>query len=131
MAFTQAWSGPLVQIAIRPFSHSSDDCAEMMLFALLNGQKGVFRRDKNGDDIGKTSYYGSEEARKKLWDHTVVITKSNTTLGFLSPMRRIHSWHPTILCSAKSLQNDWELVKILQTLLSLAKFSQILAFCKW
>jgi hypothetical protein len=42
-----------------------------------------------------------------------------------------HSWHPNILCSAKSLQNDWELVKILQTLLSLAKFSQILAFCKW
>jgi hypothetical protein len=50
-----------------------------MLFALLNGQKCMFRRDENGDDIRKTSYYGSEKARKKLWDHTVKITKSNAT----------------------------------------------------
>jgi hypothetical protein len=47
-----------------------------MLFALLDGKKGAFRRDENGDDIGKKSYYGSEQARNKLWDHTVEVTKS-------------------------------------------------------
>jgi hypothetical protein len=49
-----------------------------MLFALLDGKKGQFRRNERGDDIGRTSYYGSQEDRKKLWDHTVKATKSES-----------------------------------------------------
>jgi len=81
MSSFKHWSlrplNPLIRVALRPFSHSQDECAELMLYALLDGKKGAFRRDENGDDIGMTSYYGDEEARKKLWEHTIAITKSN------------------------------------------------------
>jgi hypothetical protein len=46
-----------------------------MLWAMFDGEKGAFRRDEKGDDIGKARYFGSEEARKKLWDHTVEAVK--------------------------------------------------------
>jgi len=68
---------PLFQVLLYPFSISQDDCAEWMLYALLDGKKGAFRRDEKGDDIGKKSLYTSEEARKKLWEHTLEVTKSN------------------------------------------------------
>ena len=41
-----------------------------MLWALLQPESKVFRRDEKGDDIGKSTYSGSEEARAKLWEHT-------------------------------------------------------------
>ncbi|KAJ6456589.1 NAD-P-binding protein [Mycena vitilis] len=47
-------------------------CAEHMLFALFSsGEKGFIRRDDKGDDIGMKKYYGTEEGRKKLWEHTL------------------------------------------------------------
>jgi hypothetical protein len=46
-----------------------------MLWALFDGEKGVFRRDSHGNDIGNENYHGSEEARKKLWEHTVEAVK--------------------------------------------------------
>jgi NAD(P)-dependent dehydrogenase (short-subunit alcohol dehydrogenase family) len=67
---------PLVQAAIYPFSRSQADCAELMLFALLDGKQGAFRRDECGDDIERTAYYGSEDARKALWEHTVEVTRN-------------------------------------------------------
>jgi len=57
-----------------PFTVAPDECAEFMLHALFNGENGAFRRGSKGEDIGKTRYFGSEEARKKLWDHTVEAT---------------------------------------------------------
>jgi hypothetical protein len=42
---------------------------------MFDGGKGAFRRGDRGDDIGKTKYYGSEEARKRLWEHTVEAVK--------------------------------------------------------
>jgi hypothetical protein len=41
-----------------------------MIWAMFDGKKGVFRRGEQGDDIGKKNYHGSEDARKKLWEHT-------------------------------------------------------------
>jgi hypothetical protein len=58
-----------------PLSVSQDACAEHMLFGLFNGQKGMFRRGSKGEDLGMKRYFGSEEARKKLWEHTVEATK--------------------------------------------------------
>jgi hypothetical protein len=46
-----------------------------MVWALFDGEKGMFRRGSKGEDIGKTRYFGSEEARKKLWEHTVETVK--------------------------------------------------------
>ena len=53
-----------------PFSVSPEVCAEYMIWALLNGEKGAFRRNDKGDDIGTKNYYGSDEARAKVWEHT-------------------------------------------------------------
>ncbi|KAJ7328729.1 hypothetical protein DFH08DRAFT_786328 [Mycena albidolilacea] len=47
-------------------------CAEHMLFALFDVEKrGFIRRGEKGDDIGMKKYFGTEEGRKKLWEHTV------------------------------------------------------------
>jgi len=66
-----------------PFSLSPDECAEFMLHALFDGENGMFRRGSKGEDIGKARYFGSEEAREKLWAHTVEVTKyqSKNQLG--------------------------------------------------
>jgi len=66
----------LLMEAMLYLGHSQDECAELMLFALLDGKKGVFRRDRNANDIGNYSYHGTEETRKKLWEHTVEVTRS-------------------------------------------------------
>jgi len=67
--------GPFRHLAsalIYPFSVDVETCGENMLYALLQGESGAYRRDDKGDDLGKTkNYYGSEEARKRLWEHTV------------------------------------------------------------
>lgn len=44
---------------------------EYMLSALLQGEKGTYRRGSSGEDIGHKGYYGTDEAREKLWAHTV------------------------------------------------------------
>lgn len=53
-----------------PFSVSQDECGEHLLYALFNNTKGVFRAGSKGEDIGKNRYFGTEAARKKLWEHT-------------------------------------------------------------
>jgi hypothetical protein len=58
-----------------PFSVSQEVCAEYMWFGLFGGQRGMYRRGSKGEDLGKKRYFGSEEARKKLWEHTVETTK--------------------------------------------------------
>jgi NAD(P)-dependent dehydrogenase (short-subunit alcohol dehydrogenase family) len=66
---------PLIYALLYPFSVSVDECAEYMLHALLEGEKGPYRRDANGELLGKESgYFSTEEARQKLWDHTVEAT---------------------------------------------------------
>jgi hypothetical protein len=57
------------------FATHPDVCAEYMLYALFAGEKGAFRRGDKGDDIGKENYFGSEEARKKLWEHTAQVAQ--------------------------------------------------------
>ena len=58
-----------------PFATHPDVCAEYMLYGLFTGEKGAFRRGDKGDDVGKKKYFGSEEARKKLWEHTAEVVK--------------------------------------------------------
>jgi len=60
---------------------SSETYAEHMLFALLNADKGVYRRNKKGDKIGMKGFptpEGEEEkedqAQKALWDHSLQAT---------------------------------------------------------
>ena len=48
-----------------------------MLNALLAGDKGFFRRGARGELLGKKGYYVTEEAKKRLWEHTVKVTTVN------------------------------------------------------
>src|SRR3989442_8716884 len=66
----------LLLLALYPTTVSTEVCAEHMLWALFDGEKGVFRRGPKGDDIGKTKYFGTEEERKGLWEHTVATFKA-------------------------------------------------------
>ena len=52
------------------FATTPEDCAEYMLYGLFQSDKGACRRSTRGDDIGKYRYYGSEEARKRVWEHS-------------------------------------------------------------
>ncbi|EKM81341.1 hypothetical protein AGABI1DRAFT_106076 [Agaricus bisporus var. burnettii JB137-S8] len=36
--------------------------------------RGAYRTGSQGEDLGKKRYFGSQEAKKKLWDHTVEAT---------------------------------------------------------
>ena len=93
MAFTHAYPGvvrtgllkpsnpalrpftPVLSGLLYPFSVPQEVCAEHMLWALFDGENGMFRRGSKGEDIGKERYFGSEEERKKLWEHTVEAVK--------------------------------------------------------
>lgn len=55
------------------------DCAEYMLFALFDTEKGASLRKDKGDEVPFTSVFPGtsvEEAQRKLWDHSVEETKS-------------------------------------------------------
>jgi hypothetical protein len=56
-------------------SNPPEVCAEYMWHGIFGSRKGSFRKREKGNDIGKQAYYGSEEAKKLLWDHTVEVTK--------------------------------------------------------
>ncbi|KAI0358500.1 NAD(P)-binding protein [Trametes cingulata] len=53
-----------------PLTNSPENCAEFTLYALQQTEKGFSRRNPKGDDIGKSNYYGPEEARIAVWEHT-------------------------------------------------------------
>lgn len=56
---------------VYPFSNSAEDCAEYMWHGVLSSGKGAHRVGAKGQDIGKSRYYGDDEQRKALWEHTV------------------------------------------------------------
>ncbi|KAG6917685.1 hypothetical protein DXG01_001660 [Tephrocybe rancida] len=66
---------PVAKQLMRPFSLSYQDSGEYMLHGLLGHEKGFFRVDTQGEDIGMKRYFGSEEAQEKLCQHTVEATE--------------------------------------------------------
>jgi hypothetical protein len=49
------------------------------LYALLAGENGSFRRGPRGEALKDgEGYFGTEEARKRLWEYTVKVTKAET-----------------------------------------------------
>ncbi|TFK38846.1 hypothetical protein BDQ12DRAFT_604984 [Crucibulum laeve] len=63
-----------------PLTRSPAECAESMWYGVWNTAKagakgstsipGAWRIGSKGQDVGLSVYFGSEEARKKLWEHT-------------------------------------------------------------
>ncbi|OSX61253.1 hypothetical protein POSPLADRAFT_1058172 [Postia placenta MAD-698-R-SB12] len=78
IAFTHAFPGivrtpmmgRLFQTLLYPIATAPDVCAEHLLYALLAADPGASRWDNKGNNMGKTRYYGSDEARQRLWEHT-------------------------------------------------------------
>lgn len=62
----------------RPLLTSPEDCGEYMWHGVFNSTKGACRTGSNGEDLGKKRYFGNEESRKKLWEHTVEATAVKT-----------------------------------------------------
>jgi NAD(P)-dependent dehydrogenase (short-subunit alcohol dehydrogenase family) len=69
------WLNPFIYAAMYPVTVSPEVCAEHMLYALFEGEKGAFRRGDKGEDIGRYNYHGSEDARNKVWEHTIETVK--------------------------------------------------------
>ncbi|KAF9531431.1 hypothetical protein CPB83DRAFT_849013 [Crepidotus variabilis] len=62
----------LMNTVFRPLTTSADDCAEYMWHGIYStaNKAGAWRINASGEDIGKKSYYGDEEQRTRLWNHT-------------------------------------------------------------
>jgi len=65
---------PIVDFLIRLFAAKPEDCAQYMWYGILEGEKGFFRRNEKGDNIGRKNYAGSPNVRKAIWDHSAEIT---------------------------------------------------------
>ena len=80
IAIPQHWAFkplfPVIYALAYPFSFSMSESAEYHLHALLTGENGSFRRGSKGDLLENkgNGYFSSEEAKKKLWEHTVEVT---------------------------------------------------------
>jgi hypothetical protein len=59
------------------FSISASQSGEYQLHSLLAGEKGPYGRGPKGHVVERTkkNYFSTEEAQKKLWEHTVEATK--------------------------------------------------------
>lgn len=68
---------PLRALVVNFFATTVADSAQYMLFGLLDGDKGFFRRGPKGDIIGSKNYEGSEAVRKALWDHSAEVTNTS------------------------------------------------------
>jgi hypothetical protein len=58
-----------------PFSATYQESGEYMLHGLLSATKGVFRIGARGEKFEMKKFLGSEDARKKLWEHTVKVAE--------------------------------------------------------
>ncbi|KAJ6632536.1 hypothetical protein B0H10DRAFT_1977706 [Mycena sp. CBHHK59/15] len=75
---------PLIRLVLWLFSATPEVAADYMLYGLLSGEKGFFRRGEKGNDIGMKKYSGSDADRKRMWDHTQETTNKKATWIFLA-----------------------------------------------
>ncbi|KAJ6596741.1 hypothetical protein B0H10DRAFT_2167703 [Mycena sp. CBHHK59/15] len=54
-----------------PWTMSVRTAGEYQLFGLLSAGPGMARRGSAGEDIGMKAWFGTEEARRRLWAHSV------------------------------------------------------------
>ncbi|THG96996.1 hypothetical protein EW026_g4937 [Hermanssonia centrifuga] len=50
---------------------SPDDSGEYLWHGLYSGDKGAFRRNSSGEDVGDKRLHSTEESKTKLWEHTL------------------------------------------------------------
>ncbi|CAA7262288.1 unnamed protein product [Cyclocybe aegerita] len=54
---------------------SAPDYAEYALFAMLDADKGLHRRDQKGNDIGMKNFPQVKDGQRLMWEHSVVETR--------------------------------------------------------
>ncbi|TFK90027.1 NAD(P)-binding protein [Polyporus arcularius HHB13444] len=60
---------PLVALA-SALAAAPQDCAEYVLYALFQTERGFSRRNQRGDDIGDLKHYGTDDERERVWEHS-------------------------------------------------------------
>lgn len=88
-ALASSSSSPLIRAAsclmplFRPLSVSATECGEYMWNAIWKtaDKPGAWRTGSNGEDIGKTRYFGTESEREKLWKHTEEVVNAATAVS--------------------------------------------------
>ncbi|KAF9477269.1 NAD(P)-binding protein [Pholiota conissans] len=65
----------LVMALTRPLSVSPEECAQYMWYGINSTATtpGAWRIGEKGDDLKKKRYFGDEEQRTKLWEHTTEV----------------------------------------------------------
>jgi hypothetical protein len=58
------------------FGVSQDDCAEYMIYNMLRPEHkiGAHFIDNKGDEASKSPYFGNDDIRAKVWQHSVEVT---------------------------------------------------------
>ncbi|KAK0204688.1 hypothetical protein DFS33DRAFT_1373381 [Desarmillaria ectypa] len=69
------YTAPLIMGLAYPFLIPPENCAEYMWHGTLQKAAGAFRIGSRGEDLGKKRYFGDEEQRQKLWDHTAAMVE--------------------------------------------------------
>ncbi|KAF8958568.1 NAD-P-binding protein [Flammula alnicola] len=62
----------------RPLSISARECAEYMwnaAFTTASNTPGAYRIGTKGENLEKKNYYGNDEQRRRLWEHTEAVMK--------------------------------------------------------
>jgi len=77
--------GIIFRPLIRPFSVSGLECGEYMRNTVYHTvtQPGPWIIGSNSEDIGKSRYFGDENQRRKLWEHTVEVMNGSLNLSSL------------------------------------------------
>lgn len=69
---------PLIRLHLWFAGVSAEECAEYMLYALLDGKDGWYRRDDHGEDIGSLYYNIPQDDKIALWKHSEEVTTTLT-----------------------------------------------------
>ncbi|KAF9560832.1 hypothetical protein CPC08DRAFT_636159 [Agrocybe pediades] len=71
-AFVRGVSSVLLPLT-RPLSVTGVECGQYMWHAIyhtVDGKPGAWRTGSHGEDLAKKNYYGNEEQRRIVWEHT-------------------------------------------------------------
>lgn len=69
------WAGPVLGPLTNGLGHligvSPDECAAYMWYGMYAAQKGMYRRNRHGEDIGDKNLWSPPGVKEKVWDHTL------------------------------------------------------------
>ncbi|KAF8066499.1 NAD(P)-binding protein [Lyophyllum atratum] len=72
-------SSPIVLGLLYPFTTSLQETGDYMLHGLLNSKPGFLRLGSRSEDLGMKNYFGTDEARKLLWEHSIKTTQVSSS----------------------------------------------------